>query len=97
MRKRRTFTPEQKAKIVIEILKNEKTLSELAAEYEVQTSQLQTWKSEALDKMHQIFTKDSDELEKVQKKHDSEVDELTRQIGQLTVEVNWLKKKSGIK
>ena len=47
--------------------------------------------------MHQIFTKDSDELEKVQKKHDSEVDELTRQIGQLTVEVNWLKKKSGIK
>lgn len=97
MRKRRTFTPEQKAKIVVEILKNEKTLSELATEYEVQTSQLQTWKSEALEKMHQLFTKDSDELEKVQKKHDAEVDELTRQIGQLTVEVNWLKKKSGIK
>ncbi len=97
MRKRRTFTPEQKAKIVVEILKNEKTLSELATEYEVQTSQLQAWKSEALEKMHQLFTKDSDELEKVQKKHDAEVDEFTRQIGQLTVEVNWLKKKSGIK
>jgi transposase len=33
----------------------------------------------------------------LQKKHESEIDDLTKQIGQLTIEVNWLKKKSGIK
>jgi transposase-like protein len=95
--KRRTFTPEQKAKIVLELLKESRTIAELTAEYEIHPNQLQRWKSEAAEKMHLIFTKDSDAVEKIQKKHESEVDELTKQIGQLTIEVNWLKKKSGIK
>jgi transposase-like protein len=95
--KKRTFTPEQKAKIVLELLKENKTIAELAAEYEIHPNQLQRWKSEAAEKMHLIFTKDSDEVAKLQKKHESEVDELTKQIGQLTIEVNWLKKKSGLK
>lgn len=95
--KRRTFTPDQKATIVLELLKESKTISELAAEYEIHPNQLQRWKSEALEKMHLLFTKDSDEVEKMKKKHDAEVDDLTKQIGQLTIEVNWLKKKSGLK
>ena len=95
--KKRTFTPEQKAKIVLELLKENKTIAELAAEYEIHPNQLQRWKSEATEKMHLIFTKDSDEVAKLQKKHESEVDDLTKQIGQLTIEVNWLKKKSGLK
>ena len=95
--KRKTFTPEQKAKVVIELLKESKTIAELAAEYEIHPTQLQRWKSEATEKMHLLFTKDSDEVGKMQKKHETEVDELTKQIGQLTIEVNWLKKKSGIK
>jgi transposase-like protein len=94
---RRTFTPEQKAKVVLELLKESKTIAELATEYEIHPNQLQRWKSEVTEKMHLIFSKDSDEVEKLQKKHESEVDELTKQIGQLTIEVNWLKKKSGIK
>jgi transposase-like protein len=94
--KRRTFTPEQKANIVLELLKENKTIAELAAEHQMQPNQLQRWKSEAIEKMHLIFTKDSNELEKVKKKHDSEVEDLTKQIGQLTIEVNWLKKKSGL-
>jgi transposase-like protein len=89
---KRTFTPEQKAKVVLELLKESKTIAELAAEYEIHPNQLQRWKSEATEKMHLIFTKDSDEVEKLQKKHESKVDELTKQIGQLTIEVNWLKK-----
>jgi transposase-like protein len=92
---RRTFSPEQKAKIVLELLKESKTIAELAAEYEIYPNQLQRWKSEATDKMHLIFTKDSDEVEKMQKKHESEIDDLTKQIGQLTIEVNWLKSQLG--
>jgi transposase len=74
--KKRTFTPEQKAKIVLELLKENKTIAELAAEYEIHPNQLQRWKSEATEKMHLIFTKDSDEVAKLQRKHESEVDEL---------------------
>ena len=97
MSTRRKFTPELKAQIVLEILKENKTIPELAAEYEIHPNQLLRWKSEAVEKMHILFTKESDEVDKLQKKHDSEVQDLTQQIGQLSIEVNWLKKKSGLK
>lgn len=97
MSTRRKFTPELKAQIVLEVLKERKTIPELAAEYEIHPNQLLRWKSEAVEKMHMVFTKESDEVDKLQKKHESEVQDLTQQIGQLTIEVNWLKKKSGIR
>jgi transposase-like protein len=95
--KRRKFTPEQKAQIVLELLKEHKTITELAAEYEIHPNQLQRWKSEAAEKMHLLFTKDSDEIGKLKKKHESEIEDLTKQIGQLSIEVNWMKKKAGIR
>ncbi|MDS1030892.1 transposase [Bacillota bacterium LX-D] len=90
MNKRRVFTPEQKANIVLELLKESKTVNELAAEYEIHPNQLKRWKSEALEKMHLVFAKDSNDTEKIKKKHEEEVEVLTKQIGQLTIEANWL-------
>ena len=92
MRKRRIFTPEQKAKIVIEVLSENQTLTEIAAKYELQPNQLTRWKSEFLQNAGRAFSKEVDEVAKLQKQHDEEVDELHRQLGQLTVEANWLKK-----
>ncbi|SHI98491.1 Transposase and inactivated derivatives [Dethiosulfatibacter aminovorans DSM 17477] len=94
MKKRRNFTPEQKTKIVLEVLREEQTLVEIAAKYEVQPNQLTRWKTEFLKNASRAFSKDKDESEKLQKEHEKEVDELHRQLGQLTCEVNWLKKKS---
>ncbi len=96
MEKRRTFTPEQKAKIVIEVLKEERTLNEIAAQYEIQPNQLSRWKTEFISNAGRAFSKDTDEAEKVKQSFDKEKDELLRQIGQLSYEVNWLKKKSGL-
>lgn len=45
MEKRRSFRPEEKAKIVIEVLKEERTLNEIAAEYEIHPNQLSRWKT----------------------------------------------------
>ena len=45
MEKRRSFKPEEKAKIVIEVLKEERTLNEIAAEYEIHPNQLSRWKT----------------------------------------------------
>jgi transposase-like protein len=95
MEKRRNFTPEEKAKIVIEVLREEKTLNEIAAEHEIHPNQLSRWKAEFLNNAGRAFSKETDEVEKVKQSFDKEKDELLRQIGQLSYEVTWLKKKSG--
>lgn len=95
MEKRRNFKPEEKAKIVIEVLKEERTLNEIAAEYEIHPNQLSRWKAEFLNNAGRAFSKETDEIEKVKQSYEKEKDELLRQIGQLSYEVTWLKKKSG--
>lgn len=95
MEKRRKFSAEKKAKIVIEVLKEERTLNEIAAEYEIHPNQLSKWKAEFVNNASRVFSKETDEVDKVKQSFDKEKDELLRQIGKLSYEVTWLKKKSG--
>ncbi|WP_416200551.1 IS3 family transposase [Thermocaproicibacter melissae] len=92
MEKRRHFTPEEKAKIVIEVLREEKTLNEIAAEYEIHPNLLSRWKTEFINNAGRVFSKEIDEVEKVKQSYEKEKDELLKQIGQLSYEVAWLKK-----
>lgn len=92
MEKRRRFSPEEKAKVVLEMLRGERTVAELAAEYEIHPTQLHKWKAEALDNLPSLFTRGASETEKLRKKHRKEKEQLTQQIGQLSIELNWLKK-----
>lgn len=86
-----------KAHIVIEILKEEKSISELASEYNIHPNQLSRWKREALDNFHQLFTDSSKDAKKMKTEYETKINELYLEIGRLTTKVNWLKKKSGIK
>jgi len=95
MEKRRNFKPEEKAKIVLEVLREERTLTEIAAEYEVHPNQLSRWKAELIQNAGRAFRKEADEIEKVKQSYEKEKDELLKQIGQLSYEVSWFKKKSG--
>lgn len=92
MEKRRNFKPEEKAKIVMEVLKEDRTLNEIASEYEVHPNQLSRWKAEFIQNAGRAFSKEADEIEKVKQSYEKEKDELLRQIGQLSCEVTWLKK-----
>jgi len=92
--KRRKFTPQEKSKIVLEVLREEKTISQIAAEYQVHPNQISRWKAEFLSNADKVFSKEADDVEKIRQDHEQEKDELLRQIGQLSYEVNWLKKKS---
>jgi transposase-like protein len=65
MKKRRNFTPEQKAKIIIEVLREEKTLNEIAADHEIHPNQLSRWKAEFISNAGRAFNKETDEVEKV--------------------------------
>jgi putative transposase len=90
---RKQYTAAIKAKIVTELLKEEKTLTQLAAEYGVSTKQLTRWKNYALAEMPRLFERQTDQLKE---KYESKINELYAEIGRLTTQVNWLKKKSGL-
>jgi putative transposase len=82
-----------KAKVALEAVKGEKTLVELAGIYGVHPNQINKWKKRLLERLPELF---SDHTEKVAKETEEVQGELYKQIGQLKVELDWLKKKSGL-
>lgn len=94
MEKRRSYSSQEKANIVLQLLREEKTISQVAAETGIHPTVLARWKAEAIENLPSLFTRGTSETEKMRKQYEAEKEELTRQIGQLTIEVNWLKKKS---
>jgi putative transposase len=92
---RKSYTATFKAQVVLELLKGEKTLPQLAAEYEVHPTQLREWKTTALRALPAAFEK-RDTLEAIQVAYAQQVEELYAEIGRLTTQVSWLKKKLGL-
>lgn len=74
-------------------IKGDKTIAELASEFEVHPSQIDKWKKRLLESSTGIF---SDRPERDQRHQEELTDRLYQQIGQLKVELDWLKKKSGL-
>ncbi len=87
--KRRKFSSEFKAKVVLEALKERETLESLAKKYELQPTQISTWKNQAMSNFSKIFTND------ISQDKSKEVDTqlLYAQIGELKVANDFLKKK----
>jgi transposase-like protein len=91
--KRRKFTDEFKAKVVVEAIKGDKTARELSQEYGFHINQIILWKKQLIESVHRVFSRGKDrEAEKLEK----EKDQLYRKVVQLQIEVDWLKKKTGI-
>ena len=90
--KRRKFTNEFKAKVAIEAIKGQRTVNELAQEFEVHPNQIAVWKKQLLESASEVFRrgKDPDTEKKAE-----ECERLYRKVGQLQVENDWLKKKTG--
>jgi putative transposase len=93
MRKR--HSPAFKAKIVAEALKEEKTITQIASEHEVHPNQISAWKAAALNGLPTLFERES-KVQIEHAAHQQQLDELYSQIGRLTTQVTWLKKKSGL-
>jgi transposase len=90
--KRKRYSKEFKARVVLAAIKGQKTASELASEYAVHVSQINLWKKQALEALPEVFGQ-GQEREEAQR--EAERDRLFQQIGKLQVEVDWLKKKTG--
>ena len=86
------FTSGFKAKVALEAIKGNKTINELASEFEVHTTQIQSWKKQLLDGSKAIFNN------KTGKEKEALIEDRERlytQVGRLSVELEWLKKKTG--
>jgi putative transposase len=89
---RKSYTSDFKARVAFEASKGEKSVSELASKYEVHPNQIRTWKKELLQKLPEIF---SDKRRRRENDDEALKAKLYQEIGQLKVELDWLKKKSG--
>lgn len=92
---RKTYTHEFKARIVLEILREEHTLAQIAAKYEVHPNQLTRWKKTVVEGIADLLS-DKRKKESEEKENKELVQELYAQIGELSSKLSWLKKKSGI-
>lgn len=86
---RRKFSADFKAKVALEAIKNQKTLSELSQQYEVNPITISKWKTEFLERMVIIFSGTTSVLDE---DNSAEIEKLYAQIGQLKVENDFLKK-----
>lgn len=85
-------TPEFKAKVALAAIRGDQTINELASLYNVHPNQIMAWKRQAQDELAMVF-----DSKKATGKTDEKLkDELYCQIRQLKVELDWLKKKSGM-
>jgi len=89
---RKNFDKDFKAKVAIEALRGEKTIQEIAIAYEVHPNQVSLWKKEVLEKASSLFEKKGKEKDEAATQA-AKVDDLYKQIGQLQVEKEFLKKK----
>ena len=93
MPKRREFSPEYKAKLVIEVLREETTMSEIASRENINVKQLSNWKTEFMDNSSRAFSKSRDEKAASRELEDMKERERDYQakVGQLTLENDFLK------
>lgn len=92
-RTRRHFTSKFKSDLVIELLKGEKDLNTLAADNKLQPNLLRNWKKEFLDKASIVFDdKREDNLKEKLASERREKAQYAKKVGQLTMQVDWLKK-----
>jgi transposase-like protein len=91
--KRRNHSAAFKAKVALAAAKGEKTIAELASEYQVHPTQITQWKNQLLESLPEIFSR---RRQNSQQDQDELTAQLYQQIGRLKVELDWLKKKSGL-
>lgn len=92
MKKRNNYSAEFKSKVVLEVIQGTYTINEIAAKYGINPVVIGRWKSEFLERAAEIFKKGPSEAEKELEEKNIHVAELERKVGQLTYEVDWLKK-----
>lgn len=92
MTTRKSYTPKFKARVAMDALRGEKTLSQLGSQYKVHPIQIAKWRKQAVELMPELFV----DGRRKAGNGDTESTALYEEIGRLKVELDWLKKKAGL-
>jgi len=95
MQTRKHYSPAFKAQIVQELLREEKTVSQVASEHGIHPTQLHKWRSTAVEGLPELFSR-SDSAAKIKAQYEGQLEELYAQLGRVTTQLAWLKRKSGL-
>lgn len=93
VKKAKQYSAQEKAKIALEAIKGDLTLSQISSHYGVHATQINRWKKEAVETIVSGFQNNTKSVDTSQTEL---ISKLYEQIGQLTVERDWLKKKSSL-
>ena len=95
MNNRKTYTSELKSRVVLEILREELTISQISSKYSVHQSVLNKWRNTALEGLPGLFNDPRKKsLSDIQK--GNIIEDLYRQVGKLSLQLEWVKKKCGV-
>ena len=92
---RKKLSAEVKSKIVLKALKEQNTANEIASEFQVHPVQIAKWKKQAIDGLPSLFESQRD-ADRRSKHQLVESKDLYEQVGRLQMQLEWIKKKSGI-
>ena len=90
---KRVHPPKFKMQVVLEMIKEQETVGQICSRFQIHSSQAHSWKRIVFEALPGLFT---DKRIHKDKSNDKLIQDLYRQIGQLTVEHDWLKKKLGL-
>ena len=97
MPKGKRISASLKGQLVLEALREEKSVAQLASEHHIHPNQIHKWKKQALENFVQLFEEDRQGIQAREAEHERELNELYAEIGRLSAQLSWLKKKSGFK
>ena len=95
-RTRKLHSAAFKAQVVQEVLKEDRTISQIASQYGLHPNQISQWKASVLSGLPTLFERDNTALAAERAAHEEKTHELYAEIGRLSTQVTWLKKKSGL-
>ena len=93
---RRSYKASFKAQVVMDLIKEEKTLSQISSEYKLSKSVISKWKNIMINNFEKVFDDNSQKNTKEKREYEEQIDELYQEIGKLTTQLNWIKKKCGV-
>ena len=95
MNNRKTYTSELKSRVVLEMLREELTTSQIAAKYGIHQTVLNKWRNTIIEGLPGLFV-DPRKKSPAEHEKDSIIDDLYRQVGKLSMQLEWLKKKCSV-
>lgn len=91
---RKQYSRKFKARVAIDAIRGEKTLSQLGSQFRVHPMQIVKWRKAALEQLPELFV--DGRPRKARNNEDADRDALYEEIGRLKMELDWLKKKAGL-